>query len=225
MKKSPSGGDLWPSKKNHAGGIKMLKKGNVCCDICSAKINAWEVIGIGVDQETEKQIPFYADVCPQCYTEMDNAEILKRLYEKPMEYWKMWDDGSETMEQKAHPACENSYWPNVKKATVYIWYCKGEERKVIYSFPVYVADKIEAWEIAAEIEREESLEIPRYGVFSYGAMAASCVLDGEPVLYLNQYTCECGFSWESTWDCECDERCPECNKTISPNQSESLKNE
>jgi len=41
--------------------------------------------------------------------------------------------------------------------------------------------------------------------------------------YLNYYHCpRCGHEWTDTADCECDDRCPECNATASPYESEEL---
>jgi hypothetical protein len=44
--------------------------------------------------------------------------------------------------------------------------------------------------------------------------------------YLNQYECErCGYYWEDEWSCTCDDRCPECNLTNSPQESVDLSRE
>ena len=43
------------------------------------------------------------------------------------------------------------------------------------------------------------------------------------MLYLNHYKCSvCGCEWTDEWDCMCDDRCPECDTSISPNMSEEL---
>lgn len=40
----------------------------------------------------------------------------------------------------------------------------------------------------------------------------------EEVLYINQYECpQCGYEWEDTWSCACDDDCPKCGaRHISP---------
>jgi hypothetical protein len=41
--------------------------------------------------------------------------------------------------------------------------------------------------------------------------------------YNNHYHCEdCGIEWDDQWDCKCDDECPECNTSISPEHSEEL---
>lgn len=37
---------------------------------------------------------------------------------------------------------------------------------------------------------------------------------------VNYYECPCGFEWFDEWDCECDDKCPNCNKACSPTVSE-----
>lgn len=35
--------------------------------------------------------------------------------------------------------------------------------------------------------------------------------------FINFYLCDrCKFTWQDEWDCMCDDRCPECNRSISP---------
>lgn len=36
------------------------------------------------------------------------------------------------------------------------------------------------------------------------------------------YECECGESWESVWDCACDDECPSCGLTISASDEEDV---
>lgn len=44
--------------------------------------------------------------------------------------------------------------------------------------------------------------------------------------FLNHYECsECGTSWNDEWDCTCDDRCPNCNTSISPSSSDDLEPE
>lgn len=44
--------------------------------------------------------------------------------------------------------------------------------------------------------------------------------------YLNHYGCSvCGHHWTDEWSCMCDDRCPECNTSISPYFSEELEAE
>jgi len=33
--------------------------------------------------------------------------------------------------------------------------------------------------------------------------------------FLNKYR-HCNIQWDDEWDCECNDRCPECNKEITP---------
>jgi hypothetical protein len=40
--------------------------------------------------------------------------------------------------------------------------------------------------------------------------------------YLNHYHCPCDCEWTDEWDCMCDDRCPECNTSCSPHESEDL---
>ena len=40
--------------------------------------------------------------------------------------------------------------------------------------------------------------------------------------FRNHYRCECGSEWEDEYDCEVDDRCPECNTSISPYRSEDV---
>ena len=58
-----------------------------------------------------------------------------------------------------------------------------------------------------------------------------CVADvahdeyGKDTLFLlsgftNFYRCPCGEEWESKWDCQCNDKCPVCNKEIEPYRSE-----
>lgn len=35
-------------------------------------------------------------------------------------------------------------------------------------------------------------------------------------LYIKYYECECGCEWTDTWDCLCNDRCPDCNREIQP---------
>lgn len=34
--------------------------------------------------------------------------------------------------------------------------------------------------------------------------------------WLNHYLCPCGEEWEDEWDCQCNDRCPSCNKEVEP---------
>jgi hypothetical protein len=44
--------------------------------------------------------------------------------------------------------------------------------------------------------------------------------------YLNQYECgRCSYYWEDEWSCTCDDRCPECNLTNSPEESIDMSRE
>lgn len=44
----------------------------------------------------------------------------------------------------------------------------------------------------------------------------------EPIKYINYYECPCGCMWTDTWDCNCNDRCPECNKEIEPYDWEEI---
>ena len=43
----------------------------------------------------------------------------------------------------------------------------------------------------------------------------------EPI-YRNHYRCPCGTTWQDEWSCQCNDRCPECNKEVEPHESEEL---
>lgn len=44
----------------------------------------------------------------------------------------------------------------------------------------------------------------------------------EPII-LNHYECsDCGTTWSDEWTCACDDRCPECNTSNAPFESEEL---
>ena len=46
------------------------------------------------------------------------------------------------------------------------------------------------------------------------------------MLYENIYDCpRCGTHWHDVWDCQCDDRCPECNLSVSPTESIELQDE
>lgn len=43
------------------------------------------------------------------------------------------------------------------------------------------------------------------------------------MLYRKFYKCsECGHEWEDTWDCQCNDRCPECDTEIEPYEWEEI---
>lgn len=43
---------------------------------------------------------------------------------------------------------------------------------------------------------------------------------------VNYYECEhCGYEWDSVWDCEVDEDCPECGCVMTPCLSEEYEEE
>jgi len=44
--------------------------------------------------------------------------------------------------------------------------------------------------------------------------------DDDDIEYTNFYECTCGAKWEDVHDCQCNDRCPECNKEIEPYASE-----
>lgn len=42
----------------------------------------------------------------------------------------------------------------------------------------------------------------------------------EPV-YRNFYS-HCGVNWDATWSCECNDKCPVCDKEVEPFRSEEV---
>ena len=41
--------------------------------------------------------------------------------------------------------------------------------------------------------------------------------------FWNHYYCEdCDISWSDVWDCQCDDKCPQCNKAYCPETSEEI---
>lgn len=40
--------------------------------------------------------------------------------------------------------------------------------------------------------------------------------------FRNYYQCDCGHEWADDWDCCCDDRCPKCDRAISPHKSLDL---
>jgi len=40
-------------------------------------------------------------------------------------------------------------------------------------------------------------------------------------LYINHYS-HCGQEWDANWSCQCNDRCPACNKEVEPSQSEEV---
>jgi len=45
--------------------------------------------------------------------------------------------------------------------------------------------------------------------------------DDDSRLWRNFYLCpDCDVEWEDVWDCQCNDRCPSCNKEIQPYKSE-----
>lgn len=46
------------------------------------------------------------------------------------------------------------------------------------------------------------------------------------VMFTNQYHCaECDVSWEDTWTCACDDKCPSCGKDIEATRSMDIDDE
>jgi len=41
-------------------------------------------------------------------------------------------------------------------------------------------------------------------------------------LFRNYYVCDCGEEWEDEWSAACDDRCPACNTSCQPSQSETI---
>lgn len=54
-------------------------------------------------------------------------------------------------------------------------------------------------------------------------MTDSPASDEEVTRYLNHYCCPyCEVEWTDEWDCTCDDRCPDCDRPISPYHSDEL---
>lgn len=43
--------------------------------------------------------------------------------------------------------------------------------------------------------------------------------NGQPCVWQNHYLCECGATWDDEWSCQCDDECPSCGDTVSPEDS------
>ena len=43
--------------------------------------------------------------------------------------------------------------------------------------------------------------------------------DGRPCVYRNEYACSCGHEWSDEWSCACDDRCPQCDTEIEPEET------
>lgn len=43
--------------------------------------------------------------------------------------------------------------------------------------------------------------------------------EGEPIVWENNYKCDCGEEWTDEWSCQCNDRCPGCNAEIEPHTS------
>jgi len=54
-------------------------------------------------------------------------------------------------------------------------------------------------------------------------VAAEAALDEQPAHFVNYYDCDnCGHSWEDEWSCQCNDKCPECNREIQPSASKEI---
>lgn len=40
--------------------------------------------------------------------------------------------------------------------------------------------------------------------------------------FRNHYRCPCGCTWSDVWSATCDDRCPRCNSSCEPVESEDL---
>jgi hypothetical protein len=43
--------------------------------------------------------------------------------------------------------------------------------------------------------------------------------EGDPLNMVNHYTCGCGCTWIDRWSCACNDRCPNCNAEVEPDES------
>lgn len=46
--------------------------------------------------------------------------------------------------------------------------------------------------------------------------------EGNPCIFTNHYKCTCDHEWQDQWSCPCDDRCPECDTSISPHRSDEI---
>lgn len=44
--------------------------------------------------------------------------------------------------------------------------------------------------------------------------------EDEPIVWRNRYKCGCGEEWTDDWSCQCDDRCPTCDTSVGPIDSE-----
>lgn len=43
------------------------------------------------------------------------------------------------------------------------------------------------------------------------------------MLFWNLYHCkDCDLTWSDVWNCQCDDKCPQCNKAYTPEKSEEV---
>lgn len=72
------------------------------------------------------------------------------------------------------------------------------------------------------------LEVPEAG---WGASSVALVVDGcvvpgtteQPSQFRNHYHCpNCDARWDDDWSCACDDRCPQCDLSVSPCLTEDL---
>lgn len=40
--------------------------------------------------------------------------------------------------------------------------------------------------------------------------------------FRNHYRCPCGETWTDVWSCQCNDKCPSCNKEIEPYKSKQI---
>lgn len=50
----------------------------------------------------------------------------------------------------------------------------------------------------------------------------ACAEKDDQAWFVNYYKCGCGQEWEYASDCACDDRCPDCDTSISPYKSEDV---
>lgn len=43
--------------------------------------------------------------------------------------------------------------------------------------------------------------------------------EDNPIVWDNEYRCDCGEEWTDSWSCQCDDRCPSCDASTSPHNS------
>jgi hypothetical protein len=43
--------------------------------------------------------------------------------------------------------------------------------------------------------------------------------------FRKHHTCPCGSQWWDEWDCLCNDKCPDCNREVEPDDHEEVGND